>query len=152
MGLTEIIFIVSTLSHFQYQGFKGVARYMGEPERPLKFVSFISRLLRLFFSSPLLIILTNYLAPFSEGCTLLRLFLEHPCVQYWQFKAPENPHKHTQIFLGLSLCPCSPSQEGLWSFLQAPGEPRERFKPMHILSHLSSEFKLNIYRAQQDLH
>lgn len=148
MGLAEILFIVSTLSHFQYQGFKGDARYIGKPERPLKFVSFISPLLR-FFSSPLLIILTNYLAPFSEGCTLLRLFLEHCCVQ---FKAPENSHKHTQIFLGLSLCPCSHSQRVSGLFLQALGEPHERFKPMHILSHLSSEFKVNIYRAQQDLH
>lgn len=151
MGLAEILFILSTLSHFQYQGFKGDARYMGEPERPLKFVSFISRLLRLFFPSPLLIILTNYLAPFSEGCTLLRLFLEHPCVQYWQFKAPENPHKHRD-FPGAFALSLQPFTEGLGSFLQAPGEPRERFKPMHMFSRLSSEFKLNIYRAQQDLH
>lgn len=34
--------------------------------------------------------------PFSRGCTFLGLFLEHPCVQYWQSKAPERIHTNTQ--------------------------------------------------------
>lgn len=151
MGLAEILFIVSTLSHFQYQGFKGDVRYMGEPERPLKFMSFISHLLRLFFFP-----ITHH--PHKLSCSLQRrmhitevIFRTPLCAVLAVQSTRESTQTHTD-FPGAFALSSQPFTEGLGSFLQAPGEPHERFKPVHIFSRLSSEFKLNIYRAQQDLH